>query len=505
MKMRAQQEPWMIAGLVLLFGVLGIAGVFRHEVWLDEAHHWLLARDSASFSDLVYNARYEGHPLLWNFMLFVLSRFTANVAAMQVLHVLLATGSVFVILRFAPFRFWWRVLLVFGYFFFYEYNIISRNYALAGLLLGLCCILYVQRKRFLLFCFLLGLLANTHLFGTAIAGALLVTALLEKRFAGQGQRISGAGLLLFVLLLIPVLLVVVVPSDHFLFDYDPDPMFSAKRFGKGGSVLWKGLIPFPDFSSDHPWNSYAIIAASKKWSTPVIALIWILPAFLLTRRWTVLVYFYVTAFCIALFVYFSPLIVGIRHCGFLWLLFVSALWIQEADATTRSIFPAKFLPRAERFRNIFLPVLLLVHVIAGVGLYLIDWNRPFSQMKAAASWLQKNRPQQELIVDVQTIGPPLSAELQKSLYYPVIQTKGSFARWNARPYMIPADTLLVRTQRYVVTLPQHEATMVLSKPLDAAALTLAAKLGLQITNVASFTGGMVRPEDNYIYDVKTHP
>src|SRR5262245_18036789 len=80
--------------LLTTFALLCLAGVLRHEIWLDEAHHWLLARDSHSISNLFFNARYEGHPLLWNLILFWFSRFSTNVMGMQIINVIIITMAV---------------------------------------------------------------------------------------------------------------------------------------------------------------------------------------------------------------------------------------------------------------------------------------------------------------------------------------------------------------------------------------------------------------------------
>src|SRR4051812_5914996 len=105
--------PWFGAGLTLVFLLLTVTGIFHHEIWLDEAHHWLLAKDSNSPGELFYNARYEGHPALWNMLLFILSRFTGNPLAMQLLNVLIATAGVFLFCRFAPFKMWMKAGVVF--------------------------------------------------------------------------------------------------------------------------------------------------------------------------------------------------------------------------------------------------------------------------------------------------------------------------------------------------------------------------------------------------------
>src|SRR5688572_21418326 len=111
----------------------------KHEIWLDEAHHWLLAKDSDSFGELFRNMQYEGHPPLWNILLFGVSRVTDSFVGMQILHLLFAGGTVFLILRYAPLPFWVKVLLPFTYFFGFEYAIIARNYAPAVFFIILAC------------------------------------------------------------------------------------------------------------------------------------------------------------------------------------------------------------------------------------------------------------------------------------------------------------------------------------------------------------------------------
>ncbi|MBL0052158.1 MAG: hypothetical protein IPP29_11940 [Bacteroidetes bacterium] len=126
------------------FFVLGLIGIWHHEIWLDEAHHFLLGRDSTSFFDLFYNARYEGHPLLWNALLFILTFFTMNIFAMQLLHLLIASANIFLILWYAPFPKHQKLLLTFSYFIFYEYSIVSRNYAVSLFFLLITVILYCK-------------------------------------------------------------------------------------------------------------------------------------------------------------------------------------------------------------------------------------------------------------------------------------------------------------------------------------------------------------------------
>ena len=115
-----------------LFAGISLVGILFHEIWLDEAHHWLLARDSASLSELWAVSRYEGHPIFWNVILFIITRFTSDPVWMQLVHWLISVTVVFFVMRFSPLPALWNILFVFGYFILYEYTVISRNYSILG-------------------------------------------------------------------------------------------------------------------------------------------------------------------------------------------------------------------------------------------------------------------------------------------------------------------------------------------------------------------------------------
>src|ERR1051325_1005581 len=108
--------PWIpvifLSGIFFLFGYFG---VLHHEMWLDETHHWLLAKDSSSIGEMMYNSRYEGHPMLWNFLLFVLTRFSSNPFSMQVLNLMISILAVIIFLRYSPFSVKIKIPAVFSY------------------------------------------------------------------------------------------------------------------------------------------------------------------------------------------------------------------------------------------------------------------------------------------------------------------------------------------------------------------------------------------------------
>ncbi|MEO5641799.1 MAG: hypothetical protein ABIQ40_18865 [Bacteroidia bacterium] len=494
---------WKLVLLITaLFAVAGIAGILHHELWLDEAHHFLLARDSTSISEMAFNARYEGHPLLWNVLLFALTRFSSNPFGMQVLNLVIATIGVIIFLRFSPFSVLNKLLIVFGYFIFYEYTIISRNYSLVFLLLSIVCALYPERKKhFLLLSVALAFLAQTHLFAAIIAGGFVL--LLAFEFLFSNERIVNftfiAGFFLVLLSFTLVIIQAIPPADHFLYAYDSDPYLSYKRIGKAFSVLWKGLVPLPDYTSDQPWNSNRVIAISKTFAIIPAFLAWFIPLIMLGKRKSVLVFFYFVGLCLVAFIYFSPLMVSARHCGFFFLLLLASLWI--SPCFPHLSYPFKFFPAFTRFsQRIEKPLfqsLLMLQCFASFYMYSCDWKRPFSNGKNVVEWLKKNiEPGKIILVNDHFSGPPISAYLGKKVYYAENNAEGSFCKWNTNPFMISNDTLLQRISRLVNDSPEKSICVVTNKPL-----IISHGVETNARLLITFQGALVQAENYWIYEL----
>ncbi len=85
---------WLVFFMYMI--LLGV-GCFHHEMWGDELHSCNLSKGSGSYSELIFNRRYEGHPPGWYTLLWILSKFTHKVAYIQVLPWSIAVTTVFVL------------------------------------------------------------------------------------------------------------------------------------------------------------------------------------------------------------------------------------------------------------------------------------------------------------------------------------------------------------------------------------------------------------------------
>src|SRR5258708_4922530 len=92
----------LVLPVFLIYVAIVGVGMHYHELWLDESQHFVIGRDSDSLSGLYWNMRYDGHPRLWNFMIFFVTHFiSSSYIGMQVLHLIIVAGAAWLFLRYA--------------------------------------------------------------------------------------------------------------------------------------------------------------------------------------------------------------------------------------------------------------------------------------------------------------------------------------------------------------------------------------------------------------------
>lgn len=391
---------------MVLMGVYFIVvavGIARHEMWGDELQAWMLARDSSSIPQLLHNMRYEGHPAAWHLLLFLVSRFTRDPVAMQLLHLALATATVFVTVRWAPFSVLQKTLLAFGYFFIYEYAVISRGYVLGALALFVICAAFPSRKRsYLPLALPLVVLANTSAYGFLLAFALGAMFLAEwatdRNLRAEFTGARWDPLLALVLAIAGgvAAMVQLVPP--------PDSDTSAALAGAAGwsrwraayslSTVWSGYVPIPLLSTPHRWGTN-LLAEGGPWplfaATLLSVALLTATVLLLARTPYALLFFLLGSGGVVAFTYLYLVRGGgTRHYGHLFLVLVASLWIARISRPTeRPLAPFRgFRLRAPSWRNSWLTAILVLQVIAGAILYLEDLRKPFSTAERTASFLQ---------------------------------------------------------------------------------------------------------------------
>jgi hypothetical protein len=411
---------------------MSLVGILHHEIWLDEGHHWLLARDSNSLVDLIHNTRYEGHPILWNILLYIISRFTSNPFWMQFLHILISTSVIVIFLRKAPFSILFKTLFIFGYFMLFEYNLLSRNYMIGVLFIFLACTFYKYKKeRFILFSIFLSLAANTHVIFLIIASSIMFIELIEflKFKKIKFNLIYSIGWSIFTIGIILALIQIIPPSDTTYFSRITDVPFSEK-FTFGILSLFKGLITVPDFTSIHFWNSNLFINLSKPISSIFIILIYLLPLFLFYRNKVLILYAYVGIIAANIFFYITQL-TSLRYDGMLFILIITGLWIDHYynyEPNKLNLFIQQ--RTLDKIKKTAIYTILIIQLISGISSYTLDILFPFDNSKNVASFLKENDLLNKEIVTISCEGTPLSAYLKKKIYFLCANDYQSYCSWS---------------------------------------------------------------------------
>ncbi len=171
----------------------------RHEPWADEAQSWLLARDTSLLQLWGHLLHYEGTPGLWQTLLHALIRLGLPYPAYGFVSAALALAAVYLLLRYAPFPLFIRVLLPFNYYLCYQYAVIARSYALIAPLLFAIAALYpraLQKPAWitLLLCLLAGVSVHAFLISICIWATIYGPAFLSEPRAPVKWKLLIPGL-----------------------------------------------------------------------------------------------------------------------------------------------------------------------------------------------------------------------------------------------------------------------------------------------------------------------
>ena len=473
----ARNRRWE-AGLIGVFVLLTVVGLWRHEVWRDEAQAWLLARDSDSLGALFYNSRYEGHPLLWHGCLFLLAKVSHSLRMMQGFNGLIAIASSVLIIKKSPFSLLQRGLIAFGYFSFYEYTVLSRSYGLGVFLIFLFCVMYCQnRPRYWGLTAVLVLLANTSIFGLAISGSLAIALFYRLFFAPANQLPDGMSRsenarsrwMYYSGVLLAGWGLSAYQIMRAMFGVEAAGVIYAES-GDGGwlegankllQIGLKSYLPLPNVSF-HFWNGHLLEDLSRLPNVGVgflilsgllvvFSLIW---SALLLRRTPVFLWAYgwglLSMGGLFVLVYRG----ATRHYGHLFILLLACLWLSRGWFGYQQ-------PSHSGLGNQILTAVLCLHVFAGAHAYVADVRLPFSSAYEAAKLIESS--ELPLLGLHQRPVSTLSAYLDRPIYYPEPEQLGSF--WDIS---FPEWTDMARAERSLARFAeQHPVFLaVLTEPFD---------------------------------------
>ncbi len=488
------------------FLCLSLIGIVNHEMWLDELQAWLIARDSSSIIDLLKNLEYEGHPGLWHLCLYLISRFTHHPISMQVFHIILATVATYILVRFAPFTKLQKIIFVFGYFPFYEYNIISRNYVLGILFSFSFCVLFKTKTKsyFLLSC-LLFLLANTDLYGLIIAICLSIVLIADSIVYEDLSSLLKLrkwditiSTLIFCFGIATSIFQIIPPSDAtFATGWTTD--LQIQRLVKVFSIIGRTYIPIPNFFTYQFWNTSLFTVGTILTILGAISSLGVLSfALLRFSQKPIIFLLYVTGTSVMLAFMYFKYIGFLRHSGHLFILFIICLWLASYYSNSELIinfiehlfsphlfptfdgFAKKLASLIKKLANYFschdqvVMTILYTHLFAGIFALTMDLYYPFSITKEVSRFIEKKQIDNILVIGdvdyVNYVGPSLSTYLDKKVYYLRSQKSGfdSFLTWDKNRGNIQrkATNMFFKNLEKLISIRKSKVLLILNHKLS---------------------------------------
>jgi len=411
---------WLTYILYLLVSGLTMT---RHELWSDEVHSWNLAKGSDTYPELIHNRRFEGHPPGWHTILWSITKVTHNVAWMQVVQWIIAALTIFLLLFYAPFPPGIRILLCFGYFFLFEYGIMSRNYEV-GVLLAFCVCLVLHKEfryKLPLYYLLLFLLSNIHLLALILAGSIHLYFLLSELEKGKKKALLFH-ILAGALILLPAVFFIYPPPDSttnigfFVDRWTPHQLLTT------ADAPLRSFLPMPAWWKYHFWNTQFLIEAENshhlfKFINPLLSLVFIAGALFTLRKSRKASILFGANLLLNLLVSVTAFpLHDTRYSGFIFIGFIIALWLYCYEIPL-------FFPNHR-----WVYALLITQAIAGLFITIRDIQLPFSNLSRISELIKETPAGERLVTDYWTMNS-FVAYTDKPAYCVDMQRELSFVLW----------------------------------------------------------------------------
>ncbi|MGK2860101.1 MAG: hypothetical protein ACSLFQ_23135 [Thermoanaerobaculia bacterium] len=409
---------------VLVFVLFAGIGIANHEMWRDEHHAWLLARDAATPVALFENLRWDMTPGFWHLLLWIVTRFTHDPVAMQLLNLAFATAAAWVVLRYAPLPPFLRVLIVFGYYFAYEYAVISRVYALGTLFVVILCALWRTREsRAIAIGILLTLLAHTpSLYGVIAAGFFLLLLLVDLATRPEWRKASLTAFCIGSLGAITALIQTLPRSDNPFAAGKATLAFEPERLERVVQFLASLFVPIPDASLYAWWNSNIVTGRSIVLDGAIAGVGVALVVWVLWRNHALLASWLVATSGI-LFAAYQGGFSGMRHGSYVVILFIAALWIAQSAPAAEPLAPR---------RRLAVTLLMAIGVVGGMTAWIKELGTEFSAAETTARFLRANDLDRLPMAGADDFVVASLASLLDldRIYYPQRRGWGTFVSWD---------------------------------------------------------------------------
>ena len=369
--------------LALPFLALLYVQLAHHVMWRDELNALAITWASPTIPSLFWHIHHEGHPWLWYVILWIPSRFTHSVLVLKVIQGIVSTAIILFVAFRSPFRTWEKALVLAGYFFVFEYTVVSRMYGVMLLLF----VVYLWRRTTrpespILSAVLLGLIASVDTIGIILSFALLLeyayTASVRRQTSPLFSRNAAISALATYIAITLFAIWTAKPAADVSWRTTGKPF----AFVKDMNYLYEtflhysvlSFLPVKSPRSNFFWNPM-LHRGSVAYSIPMLIVLGAIYFSFRGHRGLLLMIAFTILAGTALGYLIYP--GSERHFGVVFLVFLAAAWIVRAED------PAILLP-------IPIYILLAISALSSVWAVIGSWKRPFSYNRAAAKWIVAN-------------------------------------------------------------------------------------------------------------------
>ena len=392
-KIKNIKKEYIIYGIICLcFVVLSIIIAKAHEPWADEAHAWLMARDTTLKDLFTFILHVDGHPALWHIILKIFQLFGLPYTKMFIIPIIFSTLGVIVFEYKSKFPLVVKILLPFTYFIFYQYNIIARGYCLLFPLL--CLIACVWEKKFdkpYLFTLLLVLLISTEAYTYIFSGMLFILYMYEMIKNKYKIKKYLPSIIIIIISFILTLLYV-YPLKTNTFHPNAPTYFISDSFIT--SFIANNYIKASITIFILLYASFAYFKMNK------------------LKDLVMLAFLLMPVICFYLFFYYN-----LWHFGIIFLLFLFITWIQDN---------AK-----EKFITGFLIITCLIQCFFSYKTVTYDYHNNYTGSKEAAEFLSNYNYNNLKIYAVGFNSSSINAYFDKNIYDNWNKEYGFFL-WNTK-------------------------------------------------------------------------
>lgn len=392
-------------------------------MWRDEYEEYLQARDSDAILGLK-NTMSQGHAMLWQSCLWIITRVSHNPFWMKIFHGFIATAFAFVLLYKSPFKIWQSALLLTSYFLLFEYAVVSRCYAFGILFFFVFSHLYSKQKKLTVqSSLILFLLANTSVYAMMLTVVICAWILIfEKLYFFKKSDLNQ-----YLWLIIPAIGILfaylqIKPGDDNSFPVHRVIFpFDKSRFDVAITQFFSAFVPVCKFQNKFFWNTNFLMNSHGivKWYLPLLAFLLVSIPFV--TRWRILLLWFMGVGLILFFQYHTGFRFA-RYYGHFFILWIVCYWFLQA-----------FYEVNLKINTLVFALIIALQALGGILMYNADRVQKFSTGYDAAMWLKNNGYSKNfMIASVDFAMSPIAAELDRKIYYMQHKTLCSYTKWDKK-------------------------------------------------------------------------